>query len=331
MDVAETADAIGPDGGGRQPYFQSLWPTSEGGFRHQDSSQCLNDGGVPMTSVTESAQPAAGSWSGLRRALVVLAIVLILQPGLVSAEDAETRWDQIRTSLFADRGIEDGGDLISLQTPYRAEDAAVVPISIHSKIVQTPERYIQNLYLIIEMNPSPVAAVFHFPGKRAWDTLSTRVRVNAYTDVRAIAETNDGGLFMTSNFVKAAGGCSAPSLKDPAAAVAQLGKMKLVLPEQFEPGSPLSAKLLIKHPNNSGLQFDQLSRQFIPANFVRTIKVSYNGETLFTVDADISISEDPSITFEIVPRAAGSLEVQVSDSQGREFSKKFEVRPGGEG
>lgn len=284
-----------------------------------------------MTTVAKSVQPKAARWWGLRHLLGMLATALVIPSGLVGADEGQTRWDQIKTSLFADRTIQDGGNVISLDTPYRAQDAAVVPISIHSKIAQTPEHYIRNLYLVIEMNPSPVAAVFHFPGKRAWDTLSTRVRVNAYTDVRAIAELNDGGLFMTGNFVKAAGGCSAPSLKDPAAAAAQLGKMKLVLPDQFEVGSPLSAKLLIKHPNNSGLQFDQVSRQFIPANFVRTIKVSYNGEALFSVDADISISEDPSITFDLVPQDAGSLEVQVNDSQGRDFTKKFEVPPQSKG
>jgi len=284
-----------------------------------------------MTSVPKPAQPAVAWWSLPGRLLALLITALVAPMSQVLAAEAETRWDQIRTSLFADRSVQDGQDVIALDTPYRALDAAVVPIGIHAKIAQTPQRYIQTLYLIIEMNPSPVAAVFHFPGYRSWDTLSTRVRVNAYTDVRVIAETSDGGLYMTSNFVKAAGGCSAPSLKDPAAAEAQLGKMKLLLPDEFDPGNRLSARILIKHPNNSGLQFDQISRQFIPANFVRTIKVAYNGDTLFTVDADISISEDPSINFEFVPEGNGSLEVQVSDSLGRDFSKRFEVRPGGKG
>jgi sulfur-oxidizing protein SoxY len=282
-----------------------------------------------MTSVARSAQPVAAWCWRLPYVLGVLVGASILVSSLANAEEAQTRWDQIRTSLFADRAVNDGAEVIALETPYRAQDAAVVPIGIHSKMTQTPDRYIQNLYLIIEMNPSPVAAVFHFPGDRPWTSLSTRVRVNAYTDVRVIAETNDGGLFMTSNFVKAAGGCSAPSLKDPTAAAAQLGKMKLVLPQHFDTGSPLSAKLLIKHPNSSGLQFDQVSRQFIPANFVRAIKVSHAGRTLFTVDADISISEDPSITFDLTWQDAGNLEVQVSDSQGRSFSRTFEVGAGG--
>ena len=43
--------------------------------------------------------------------------------------------------------------------------------------------------------------------------ISTRVRVNNYTDVHAVAELSDGKLYMTKTYVKASGGCSAPATK----------------------------------------------------------------------------------------------------------------------
>ncbi len=235
------------------------------------------------------------------------------------------RWQQIKTSLFGDQLIENGDDVIALDSPYRAEDAAVVPISIESKIEQTPQRYLKELYLVIDNNPSPVAAIFHFTGKHNWQTLSTRVRVNSYTDLRAIAKTSDDKVYMVSNYVKASGGCSAPSLKDPAAAMADLGKIKFRLSEAVSADGLLPAQLLIKHPNNSGLQFDQISRQYIPADFVRTIEVIYNGEAVFSVDTDISISEDPNIRFGILPEQEGVLEVHVKDSKGRTFSHSVKL------
>lgn len=235
------------------------------------------------------------------------------------------RWQEIRSSLFGDHVIQDGKDILGLETPYRALDAAVVPITIGSKIEQTPDSYIKELYLVIDNNPSPVAAIFHFTGKHDWQSLSTRVRINAYTDLRAIAKTSDDKFYMVNNYVKASGGCSAPSLKDPAAAAAELGKIKFRLPEATGPNRLLPAQLLIKHPNNSGLQFDQISRQYIPADFVRTIEVTYNGVEVFTVETDISISEDPSIRFGIVPEKAGVLEVHVKDSKGRTFTHSVEL------
>jgi sulfur-oxidizing protein SoxY len=261
--------------------------------------------------------------------LCLLGALTLLCWSLIAAAEPQmeplTRWQTIKNSLFGDRVIADGKDVIGLETPYRALDAAVVPITISTKFTQTPDRYIKELFLVIDNNPSPVAAVFHFTGKQNWESLATRVRINAYTDLRAVAETSDGQIFMVNNYVKASGGCSAPSLKDPAAAEAQLGKIKFRLPASYDAGNLIQAQLMIKHPNSSGLQFDQVSRQYIPADFVRTIVVTYNGSEVFSADTDISISEDPSIRFGFKPDAGGVLEVHVKDSEGRTFTKRVNV------
>ncbi|MBS1201897.1 MAG: quinoprotein dehydrogenase-associated SoxYZ-like carrier [Chromatiaceae bacterium] len=277
-----------------------------------------------MTPVSESAHPS--NWRGLTvLALTLLTAALAANPWPASAEGDDARWGQIKSALFGDRAVQDGQNVIGLETPYRALDAAVVPVEIKALKAQTPDRFIKNLYLVIDMNPSPVAGVFHFPRVHDWNTLSTRVRVNAYTHIRAIAETSDGGLYMAANYVKASGGCSAPSLKDPAAAQSQRGRMKLLLPDEPRSGNPITAQILIKHPNSSGLQFDQVSRQIIPADFVKTIEVSYRGEPLFSVDSDISLSEDPSLRFNFIPASTGDLTVRVTDSNGHEFEERFGV------
>jgi sulfur-oxidizing protein SoxY len=284
-----------------------------------------------MTPVSESAQPVRWRLVLLASAFLLVSTSLALAAGGAFADDGQARWDEIKSSLFGDRQVQDGQDVLALKTPYRAMDAAVVPVDISAKLSGAPDHYIKAVYLVIDMNPSPVAAVIHFPNGHPWQSLSTRVRVNAYTNIRAIAETNDGQLYMATNFVKASGGCSAPSLKDPAAAATQRGKMKLLLPPEFNAGERILAQILIKHPNSSGMQFDQVSRRFIPADFVRTIEVSYQGKTLFTADTDISISEDPSIRFNLVPEAAGVLKVRAIDSKGREYDHSFDVEAAAKG
>jgi sulfur-oxidizing protein SoxY len=261
----------------------------------------------------------------------LLPVCCCLVAGNLWAKESDERWFEIKNALFGDKYVQSGEEILGLETPVRAMDAAIVPITITSKLLQSPDRYIKNLYLVIDNNPSPVAAVFHFPGKHPWETLSTRVRVNAYTDLRVIAEVSDGKLYMVNNYVKASGGCSAPSLKDPAAAAAQLGKIKFRLPDAFDSGSLVPAQLMIKHPNNSGLQFDQISRYYIPADFIRNIKVTYNGEEVFSAETDISISEDPSIRFAFVPEKAGVLEVHVTDSKGRTFTHSVDLPAKGKG
>ncbi len=284
---------------------------------------------IDMT-VVSTLQHKRWDWNSCLR-MLLLFLCCQLAAGAVWAEDSEGRWFQIKNSLFGDKYVQNGEDILSLETPVRAMDAAIVPITIRSKLDQTPERYIKSIHVVIDNNPSPVAAVFHFPGKHGWESLSTRIRINAYTNLRVIAEVSDGQLYMVNNYVKASGGCSAPALKDPKAAASQLGKIKLRLPESYEEGGLVPAQLMIKHPNNSGLQFDQISRFYIPANYVRSIKVTYNGEEVFSAETDISISEDPSIRFGFVPEKAGSLEVHVTDSNGRTFTQSVDLPSKGKG
>ncbi|NEV63653.1 quinoprotein dehydrogenase-associated SoxYZ-like carrier [Thiorhodococcus minor] len=260
--------------------------------------------------------------------LFAFALLMLLGAAVAVAESEaqdDSRWPVIKSALFGEREILPGEGVIALETPYRALDAAVVPIEITAPLAQTPERYIESLHLVIDNNPVPLAGVFHFPGNRTWDALSTRIRVDSYTHVRAIAETNDGKLYMARNFVKASGGCSAPSLKDPEAAQAQLGRMKLRLPETLTSEQTLPLQLMIKHPNSSGLQFDQIARSYIPADYIQRLELTYGGEPLLTLDGNISISEDPSIRFSFAPGDASRITVHAEDSTGRHFEQTFDL------
>ena len=244
-----------------------------------------------------------------------------------AASQDEAAWNDLREALFEDRPILSGEGVIDLDAPYRAHDAAVVPISMVAQMPQTPERYIKALTLIIDQNPAPVAAVIGLTPKSGSATISTRVRVDSYSHVRAIAETNDGTLYMTTKFVKAAGGCSAPALKNEEEAIARLGKMKLRQSSPARLGEPNEVQLLISHPNYSGLQRDMLTNYYIPAHFVREVVVNYGGETILTVEGAISISEDPSFRFSFVPEGPGELTVEAWDTEDTKFTKSWAMEP----
>ena len=191
---------------------------------------------------------------------------------------ADESWLAIREALFEGRELKDGSAIIALEAPKRAQDAAVVPVTVKALMPQTPERYIKTVHLIVDENPAPVAGVFHLFPESGSATIGTRIRVNEYTNLHAVAETSDGQLYVVERFVKAAGGCSAPGLKDKEVAMARLGKMQLKPMTQFAPGEVNEAQLLISHPNYTGMQIDQLSRLWIPPDYVRSVKVSFGDD-----------------------------------------------------
>ncbi len=228
----------------------------------------------------------------------------------------------LKEAVFGDDVINDGTQMFSLDTPYRALDAAIVPISINFNTPQSKTTFVKSLTLIVDENPSPLVSKFNFTPKVGNASLTTRVRIDKYTYVRAIVEMNNGEKYMNSNFVKAAGGCSAPSLADMDTVMARLGKMKMKFFETGNNNSPSKAQFLISHPNFSGLQFNQLTRAEIPAHFVNYIKIEQDNELIIEAYPDISMSEDPSITFHFLD-SGSPLKVTVEDSEGKNFAGNF--------
>lgn len=265
-----------------------------------------------------------------RRTWLAAVLLTGLAPlAALAAEPAADPWPQLRKVLFAERPIsEDAAAVIELDTPVRAEDAAVVPIAIRAKAEQTPDKYIRKIYLVIDRNPSPVGVVFTLTPESGRADIETRVRIEEYTDVRAIAEMNDGRLFMAKRFVKASGGCSAPAGKDLQEAMARMGKMKFRVDGEVKPGQPVLAQLMISHPNISGLAMDQVTRLYAPPHFVRKVDVSYGGRPILSAEVDFTISENPNFRFYFVPKGEGELKAEVVDTNDLRFQNSIVVKPG---
>jgi len=274
----------------------------------------------------------------LARFCCMALMVPALLPGLAGATTVEEdmAWTGgLKSAYFGEREIL-SDDVITLEAPPRAENAAIVPVSIKAGIPQTEDRYIRTIWLFVDKNPGPLVGKFHFTPASGRADLGLRLRVDAYSPVRAIAETSDGELHMSRRFVKASGGCSAPSSSNLDAARQELGKMKfLVRPESAEENSskvageqPALAQLMIRHPNLSGLQMDQVTRHYAPAEFVREVKVSFEGEPIFQAETSFAVSENPSFRFYFAPQQDGVVTAEVADTEGRRFSESYEVSPG---
>ena len=144
-------------------------------------------------------------------------------------KDGET-WKDLAGDVIGDVVPEEGAELFAVDAPYRAHDAAIVPLRITQDAGS--DQRIDKLTIVVDENPSPVVAEFEFGPNMGHIDLETRVRVDMYSNIRVIAETADGGHFMNGRFVKASGGCSAPALKGMEQAMANAGKMRLKLFDQ---------------------------------------------------------------------------------------------------
>jgi sulfur-oxidizing protein SoxY len=251
-------------------------------------------------------------------------LLVAATPGLAAAPDPEEAWTSLAKEIFSGRQLTDGTGLVGIEMPARAEDAALVPVTMRVTLPLGDRRQLKTLTLVIDDNPAPVAATFKFGDNAGASVISTRVRVNSYTYVHAVAELSDSKLYVVKTYVKASGGCSAPAAKNADEAAANLGQMRFrVFGKPTDASAPREAQVMIRHPNNSGLQRDQVSLLYIPAYFVDELRVWQGDALLFSMEAGISISEDPNFRFTYIPNGATTFKVEAKDTQGKAFRREW--------
>jgi sulfur-oxidizing protein SoxY len=232
-------------------------------------------------------------------------------------------WQQLKQTVFEHRIINaTANKSVQLSISARADDAATVPIVIRTTEPQTAQRYIKKLWLVIDNNPSPIGVVFHLTPNSGRADIETRVRVENSTFVRVVAETNDGSLFMDVKPISAAGGCSAPGGADDSA-MASMGRMKIRLDDEVELNKPTLAKLMVSHPNFSGL-----SRQDTRVQYVKHLTISYAGREIMSADIDFTISKNPTFNFFFLPTESGELKAEIVDTNDLKFETSLAIRPG---
>lgn len=238
-------------------------------------------------------------------------------------------WEEnLRPANFQDRKIIEGPgqDLIEIKAPYTAEDATVVPISIHTNISQTPEKFIQKIHIFVDKNPMPLVGLFELTPHSGKADLAMRIRVDSFSYVRAIAELNTGELYMTKSFVRAKGACSAPPPASMEDSVKLLGTMKMNTIGEVELGKPNLMQLKIRHPNITGMAPLKIGSRIIPpAHFVKNLEVEYNGNLILKAQLTFSVSMDPAFRFYFVPDEEGVMTVNGVDTKNNKFSSTHEI------
>jgi sulfur-oxidizing protein SoxY len=90
---------------------------------------------------------------------------------------------------------------VTIKAPDIAENGAVVPVEVESKVPNT-----QQISIVIEKNPTPLAASFDF-SNGAQPSVAVRLKMGQTSNIKVIAKA-DGKFYTTSKEVKVTiGGC----------------------------------------------------------------------------------------------------------------------------
>lgn len=267
----------------------------------------------------------------VRAVLITCALALASAAAPLSAMASDT-WQRIHAEAFGGRTIQDGSGIVKLTAPYRPDDVRSVPLEADISIGNGLN--IKTVSFVVDMNPSPVAAVFRMGEGRAQARIATRIRLDQQSDVRVIVETDDGALYMAEQLVKFAGGqasCSAPPVGDPAEIAANMGRMDFAAVGERPNGSHqvARARYALNHPNHTGMVLDPISLLYIPLLMVDKIEAR-QGETLvFEMTGSITLAQNPAVEFDYVTNGAGEMSITAHDTSGAAWTRNFPIGPAG--
>jgi sulfur-oxidizing protein SoxY len=144
----------------------------------------------------------AGGGAGV---LAMLLAAGIVRPGELLAAD----WNE---AAFSKKTIAEAmgalgaqnpaaSDAVQIKAPEIAENGAVVPITVESKLPGT-----ESITLLVEKNPQPLAASFSIPPGTE-PGVSTRVKIGQSSDVYALVKAEGKYYFAKREIKITLGGC----------------------------------------------------------------------------------------------------------------------------
>lgn len=152
--------------------------------------------------------------SANRREFVKLSGTLgaLVAIGLLTEKEAAAQQAAWNKAAFETKSLNDtvkalGGSAVAeskdivITVPDIAENGAVVPVAVASKVPGT-----QNIYILVEKNPNTLAAGFAIP-QGTEPNVSTRIKMGQTSNVMAVVKANNQ-FFVASKEVKVTlGGC----------------------------------------------------------------------------------------------------------------------------
>ncbi|HHU94012.1 MAG TPA: sulfur oxidation protein SoxY [Alcaligenaceae bacterium] len=164
-----------------------------------------------MTSSNDLAVPL------LKRRQLILSAALGLSssafPTLLHAQTASVlqSTSQAETQALVEAFLQGAEPLtkgISLDMPALGDNPAAVPIKVVFDIPIDEQNYCEELIILAEGNPKPLACSFTFTPLAGTTEVAVRLRLIESQTIKALARMSDGSYLMTQRHITVtAGGC----------------------------------------------------------------------------------------------------------------------------
>src|SRR5471030_3223592 len=128
--------------------------------------------------------------------------------GVIATRNAFATPEQTKDWLAAAAKSTPKEGKVTLKAPEIAENGNAVPVTVSVESEMSEKSYVKALYVAADGNPAPGVITWEFTPLSGKAEVSFRTRLAQTQKLVAVAEMNDGSLYMASHEIKVTiGGC----------------------------------------------------------------------------------------------------------------------------
>ncbi|GGD41939.1 hypothetical protein GCM10011358_27280 [Sinisalibacter lacisalsi] len=216
---------------------------------------------------------------------------------------------------------------IEITMPEFSDSGQSVPMDLYVPADMTPEDHPRVVRVYAARNPRPrVIALYFTPAcGEAW--VSTRVRLDSFQDVVAVAEMADGETFRAVRRVNVTYGACEEAVANNQFPLGWQPKIRISTPDQVAPGEIFTVRTIINHPMETGLRYNS-SGLLIPVRIVERFSCRIGGEEVFGAKLEPAIASNPYLAFKLRLDESADLEFEWLDTTGEVYRRSARVEVG---
>lgn len=274
----------------------------------------------PLPALASAAPSAlAPRWS--RRAALAAGLAAVVTP--LRADEAN-----MRRAIAADLGSRPipPGDIL-FDMPEFSDSGSSVPMTLTVPSAMTPEDHPRVLRVFAAENPRPRIAAFHFTPACGEARISTRVRLDSFQDVVAVAEMSDGRVFQAAQRVNVTYGACEDAVAYDQFPPGWAPRIRVAVPDRVEPGAIFEVRAIINHPMETGLRHGA-DGLLIPMRIIERFRCLADGAEVFSAKLEPAIATNPYFAFRLRLPRASALQFEWHDTTGAVYSREAPVSIG---
>ncbi len=252
--------------------------------------------------------------------LQTLMLMMVVAPALADGSG----WDRHEAVREAVGDATPRLGELQLQMPSVSEDGSAVPLELSIDHPMQDDHYIESIRVIATANPNPEVVDFYLTPMLGRAEVSSRVRVNESQTLFAVARSSSGEVFVASAEVRVTvGGCLMTGEDNSA----EFGQPRVAPPRNAAPGEPSEIRTLVTHPMETGLR-EGPDGERLPRRLIDTLDVTYDGDTVMTVNMHTAVSENPYMRFFMAPQDPGEAVFRWTEEEtGEIVEARLELSP----